>query len=73
MDIDDLIDLRNEIQLHAENISPTVADQCWQVLGIANRHIMRVLEGTFPLSPAVEQEILQCLDRGRAYLKDKTS
>jgi hypothetical protein len=34
----------------------------WRRLGVANRHIQRVLDGTLLLTPAVAAEIERCLE-----------
>lgn len=60
--IDDYIERRNAIQLRAENRSKEAADRTWVELGVANRHITRVIEGIFPLR-LVEDEIEKCLTR----------
>ena len=62
--IDDYIEERNELQLKAEGINKTIADNCWAELGVANRHIARVLSGEFRLE-VVENEIIKCLSRTR--------
>lgn len=75
MNIDDYIEERNEIGLLAEpgNAGNKIPDQkeaeafaqrIWMELGVANRHIERVLKGTMSLS-AVEGEIQSCLKRVR--------
>ena len=63
MTIDDYITRRNEIQLASEEVSEERAQACWASLGIANRHIERVLAGRLPFSLAVEKEIRECLTR----------
>ncbi|MDE1871811.1 MAG: hypothetical protein KGI06_06255 [Candidatus Micrarchaeota archaeon] len=60
--IDDYIERRNAIQLRAENRSKEAADRTWIELGVANRHIQRVLDGVLKL-PMVEVEIEKCLTR----------
>lgn len=60
--IDDYIERRNAIQLCAENRSKEEADRIWVELGVANRHIQRVLDGVLKLS-MVEGEIEKCLTR----------
>jgi hypothetical protein len=73
MTIDDYIDRRNEIQLHFEPGNPgnphegrlpaeKFANEVFAELGVANRHIARVLDGVLPLS-AVAREIEQCFER----------
>jgi hypothetical protein len=62
MTIDDYIEQRNAIQFKAEAISEEIAAKCWIELGVANRHIERVLNGLLSL-PIVEQEIIRCLQR----------
>ncbi len=63
MTIDDYIERRNAIQLRAEPLGKETADRCWTELGVANRHIERVLDGVFPMVPGVEREIVQCFKR----------
>lgn len=62
MTIDNYIEQRNKIQLRAEAISKEVADKCWVELGVANRHIRRVLNGEVELA-IVADEIEHCLRR----------
>lgn len=62
MTIDDYIEQRNEIQLKAEALGKETADKCWAELGVANRHIERVLNGELRLA-VVESEIQQCFRR----------
>ncbi len=64
MTIDDYIEQRNHIQLIAEDQSEEIARKCWAELGVANRHIARVLDEQLPLG-IVENEIVQCLQRVR--------
>jgi len=63
MTIDDYIEQRNAIQFKAELISEEAAAARWIELGVANRHIERVLAGEMQLTPAVEYEIADCLRR----------
>jgi len=67
--IEDYIAERNKLYLQAESRGPEVADQCWSELGVANRHISRVLDGTLTLI-FVECEIERCLRRVREILKE---
>jgi len=67
--IDSWIMLRNEVQFEAENMGEAVADECWRGLGVANRHIIRVVDGLLPLTPVLEREIEDCLERTGAWLK----
>lgn len=60
MNIDDYIAQRNAIQIASGD-----TDECWASLGVANRHITRVIDGTMPLTPGLELEIQQCLERVR--------
>jgi len=62
--IEDYIDQRNDIQIRAEDLGSELATSCWTELGVANRHIQRVVAGTFPLQ-FVENEIVRCLERVR--------
>ena len=68
--IDNWIEERNKIQLNAESVSDEFAKQIWISLGVANRHIARVLNGDLDLVPAVEQEIEACFKRVK-FLVDK--
>jgi hypothetical protein len=65
MTIDDYIEQRNALYLKAENISKEAADTVWAELGVANRHIDRVLRGKLFTLPQVEKEIQDCLQRVR--------
>jgi hypothetical protein len=38
-------------------------DECWKMLGVANRHIERAINGTLPLVQGVRDEIEACFDR----------
>lgn len=62
MTIDEYIERRNALQLRAENVDKETADRCWIELGVANRHIQRVLDGILTLN-FVEDEIERCLQR----------
>jgi hypothetical protein len=62
--IDEYIEQRNDIQLRAESLSKELADLCWIELGVANRHIERVVDEVLPLR-FVENEIARCLERVR--------
>ena len=68
MTIDDLIQKRNQIQLTAETISEDIAQECWIKLGVANRHLERVIGGVFSLFPALEAEIDCCLMRAQEWI-----
>lgn len=60
-DLDELIELierRNAIQIASGD-----SDRCWQMLGVANRHILRVIDGEFTLVPGVVREIEACFER----------
>lgn len=67
--IDDYINERNAIQLKAEAIADSCGARCWAIMGVANRHIARVVEGILPLLPMVEKEIQQSLTLGRQWLE----
>lgn len=78
MTIDDYIAQRNEIQLSAEPGNEwnkianryeawEFASRAWGELGVANRHIERVLDGTLRLNQC-EKEIVQCLERVREWI-----
>jgi hypothetical protein len=56
--IDRLIVCRNEIQLFAESID--CGDECWVRLGVANRHLGRLVSGTMELSRGVEEDVSRC-------------
>jgi len=60
--IDQYIRRRNEIQLKAEQEGETEGRIMWSRLGVANRHIERVLGGALVLTPAVEAEINRCFE-----------
>jgi hypothetical protein len=64
--IKDLIKARNVIQIAAENQGR--GDEAWSLLGVANRHFVRVLNGELPLTLGVEKEIEQCLSRANKVL-----
>lgn len=68
--IDGYIERRNAIQLRAENRSKEEADKTWAELGVANRHITRVIEGILPL-PLAESEIENCLTRVERLEQDE--
>lgn len=71
MTIDDYIEQRNRIYLIAENrygAKSKQADDTWERLGVANRHIERVLRGQLTL-PMVEKEIATCLIRAAQDLE----
>lgn len=61
--IDDYIEQRNAIQLRAEALGEERARSTWLKLGVANRHISRIVSGQLILSPQVEWEIQKCLER----------
>jgi hypothetical protein len=50
LSIDDLIEERNKLHLEAEAVSEQCAQRRWIELGVANRHIARVLEGHLQLT-----------------------
>jgi hypothetical protein len=60
MILEDYIQRRNTIQLRAETRGDGA--RCWTELGVANRHIERVVMGTLKLQQ-VEPEIVACLRR----------
>lgn len=68
MTIDDYIERRNKIILSADAISKDFADRIWVELGVANRHIQRVISGACLLH-FVENEIKECLVRVNGILK----
>lgn len=65
-EIDEFINRRNQIQFRAEDLGK--GDECWQMLGIANRHIDRLLDAELPLTQAVQSEIENCLNRAEKQL-----
>jgi hypothetical protein len=67
MTIDNYIEQRNDIQLRAEGVGKELADKCWVELGVANRHINRVIDEELPLS-IVEDEIQKCFYRVKREL-----
>lgn len=62
MTIDDYISERNKVYLRVQAAGKEAADRCWTELGVANRHIERVLTGALHLR-VVEREIAACLRR----------
>ena len=62
MTIDDYIAQRNEIYFDALSKYEQFGELVWSELGVANRHIERVVKGTFQLH-MVEREIVACLER----------
>jgi hypothetical protein len=67
-DLDYYIAERNKIQLDAEKKTPNIANMCWIKLGVANRHIERLIAG-LTLTPAIGDEIAGCLERTREWLE----
>lgn len=57
-ELDELIERRNAIQIASGD-----SDRCWQMLGVANRHIMRVIDGEFTMTPGVLRDIERCFER----------
>ena len=68
MTIDDYIERRNKIIFSADAISKDFADKIWTELGVANRHIQRVISGVCLLH-FVENEIRECLVRVNGIVK----
>jgi hypothetical protein len=66
--IEDYIEKRNEIVFSAESVNKELADVVWTELGVANRHIERVIDGVYPLQ-FVEKEIDTCLFRMKSYIE----
>ena len=66
--IDRYIQRRNDIQLMAETEGDGLARECWTRLGVANRHIRRVLAGVLPLTPGLVYEIDSCLQETAQWL-----
>lgn len=71
MEIDELIERRNKLQLRAESLNESLARQCWERLGVANRHIERVLSGILALTYGVENEIIQCMHDVESWLVER--
>lgn len=67
--IDEYAEERNGIFVQALNIDETFSDKIWTELGVANRHISRVIEETLPLR-VVTDEIEKCFDRVRALIEE---
>ena len=67
--IDYWVGARNEVQFEAEAVSESMAKTCWKRLGVINRHITRVVSGLIPLTPGLEKEMQDCLDRTRQWLR----
>ena len=67
--IDDFIEERNNIVFDAEGCG--VGAECWIRLGVANRHIGRVLDGVFQLTPGIEKEMQRCMQDTRHWLRSK--
>jgi hypothetical protein len=65
------IDQRNGIQFYGEALGDIVAVECWERLNVANCHIDRVTKGSAPFTPAVEDEIADCVDRTFCWLRDE--
>lgn len=63
MTLDDYVQQRNEILTAAENAG--TGNDMWIRLGVANRHIYRVVHGILPWNIRVEREIAECLERCR--------
>lgn len=68
--IDSYITRRNYLQCAAEDAG--CGEEIWVRLGVANRHIGRVIDGELPCTPAVEREIGECLESVNKFLADKT-
>lgn len=61
--LDELIERRNGlVRLSGDS------EEMWQRLGVANRHIERVVNGTF-ICASVRGEITACLDSAEEWLK----
>ncbi len=61
--LDDLVERRNSLQIASQD-----SDAMWQRLGIANRHITRVVNGILTIEQT-RHEIVDCLDRAEKWLK----
>jgi hypothetical protein len=68
--IDYWVGARNEVQFTAEPMGNLIADECWVRLGVANRHINRVINGALPLTPGLESEIETCVKNTGRWLKE---
>jgi hypothetical protein len=64
---DQLCERRADIQIRGESIGK--GDECWERLGVANRHLQRLSDGIFKLSPAIAHEITNCFARVERWLK----
>jgi len=62
-EIDLLISRRNDLQFQAENINEVTAEKCWTLLGVANRHIERLVGKTLPFSNSIKFEVEKCFER----------
>lgn len=76
MTVDDYIEWRNSLYLQAEGRGVDIGWRCWTELGVANRHITRILDNVLQLR-MVEDEIVRCLERvqkqfGLTYEKPPT-
>jgi len=67
--LDEYIEERNEIQLIAEASGESFARRIWTELGVANRHIERVLDGVLGLQQC-HTEIEACFIRVRKLLEE---
>ena len=69
MTLDELILMRNAAQCDAEDCG--LGDDMWTRLGVANRHLSRLVCGELTLTPAVEGEIVQCIRSASEWLKSE--
>ncbi len=69
--IDALIEQRNAVSLEAEAISDGMGAAVDVRLGVANRHINRVLTNQTALTPGIEAEIVRSIVSARDWLADQ--
>lgn len=70
MTIDEYAEERNNIFFSAQALGKHFDDVIWTELGVANRHISRVLNDAVPMR-MVEGEIESCFRRVRKMIEDK--
>lgn len=68
--LDDYIEERNRLFLAALSISNTFSDRIWTELGVANRHINRLIKGTLQLN-MVRQEMDRCFEKVSGLIEEK--
>lgn len=70
MTIEDYAEERNIIFFTAQSLGKEFEDRIWTELGVANRHINRVVNGVISLQ-FVEREIEKCLQRTKNIVDEK--